>query len=276
MTRVAHISDLHFGRHIPQVVEGLLDSLDDYDPDLVIISGDLTQRATSAQFRAAQGFVQALRWPRLVIPGNHDMPAINVLERMASPWRRWRAFFGEDLAPVRTVDGCIALGVNTARRAGLYLDWSRGRISDGQMQELQRQLSDADAECLRLVVTHHPFWLPEEYVHRHLIGRRDQAIEQLADAGVDMVLSGHIHLDFRQILKGVIISHAGTATSDRLLPGEPNSFNLIEGHRNELLLTQMRWRGSAFSPTGRTLFRRDQRGWQLAKDSVAPLAVEDL
>lgn len=269
MTTIAHISDLHFGRHIPEVVDGLLARLETINPDLVVISGDLTQRALPAEFADARDFVQSLTWPRLVVPGNHDQPAYNVVQRFTDPWKLWRRYLGDTLEPVQSVSHCVAVGVNTARRAGLTLDWSRGRISRDQIQSAVGKLQYVPDETLRLVAAHHPFWLPEGYGDWGVVGGRNEAITALADTGVDLILSGHVHLFFSHALKGVVISHAGTTTSDRLLSGFPNNFVLIEGDRSRLVLTQMTWSGAAFAPSTSREFIRGSAGWTMLREVSA-------
>lgn len=269
MTTIAHISDLHFGRHIPEVVDGLLASLGTIDPDLVVISGDLTQRALPPEFTAARDFLRSLKWPRLVVPGNHDQPAYNVVERFIDPWKQWRRYLGATLEPVQSVSHCVAVGVNTARRAGLTLDWSRGRINRDQVRSVAGNLRHAPDETLRLVAAHHPFWLPQGYVDRGVVGGRDEAVAALAEAGADMILSGHVHIFYSHVLSGVVISHAGTTTSDRLLSGFPNNFILIDGDRRRLVLTQMVWNGAVFTPSTSREFERRSAGWTMMREVSA-------
>lgn len=262
MTVIAHISDLHFGRELTSVAEGLLASLDDINPELVIISGDLTQRAKTVEFKQGQVFLQRLCQPRFIIPGNHDLVAWNVLERFLYPWKKWRQYVANDLEPIMQTDSVIAAGVNTARRMGWYLDWSRGRINNRQIRFVQQMMQDVPEECLRIVVAHHPFWLPDSSMKRSLIGRREQGLQGFRAAGVDLILGGHVHLAYVQPVDGMLVSHAGTTISNRLIPGQPNSFNVIRGDRSVLELEQMEWRGSAFEPITRQFFRRTEKGWE--------------
>lgn len=262
MTVIAHISDLHFGRDLQPVTEGLLTSLDNIQADLIIISGDLTQRAKTAEFEAGQAFLRRLQQPRFIIPGNHDLALWNLLERFAYPWHKWKKYVSTDLEPIMQTDMFMALGVNTARRMGWYLDWSRGRINNRQIRYVQDMLKTVPEDCLRLVVAHHPFWLPDSSMSRSLIGGRQAALQGFRTAGVDLILGGHVHLAYVQPLEGMLVSHAGTTVSNRLIPGQPNSFNVIRGDRNVLELEQMEWRGTAFESIHKQFFSRHAGGWQ--------------
>lgn len=264
MNTIAHISDIHFGRELPVVLESLLLKLEELQPGLIILSGDLTQRAKTAEFQAARAFLQRLRQPYLVIPGNHDMPAHNVLARFWNPWQRWREHISPELEPVMQSDPFTAIGVNTARRMGLWtLDWSRGRINRQQMQRIKQLFDTLPPTCLRLVVAHHPFWLPEENRDRGLIGRRKEALQAFREAGVDVILGGHVHVPFVQLVDNIIVSHAGTTFSNRLNTGYPNSFNVVCGDRDCVDMRQMRWDGSGFAQSSNQLFHRHADGWKL-------------
>ncbi|MEB4592353.1 metallophosphoesterase family protein [Candidatus Thiothrix sp. Deng01] len=263
MTVIAHMSDLHFGRAVPEVTQALLDCLDQLQPELVIISGDLTQRAKDEEFKQGMAFLRKLRQPRFIVPGNHDLTAYNLLERLLYPWQKWQQYVAADLQPIMQTDAFMAVGLNTARRMGWYTDWSRGRINPGQIRYVQDMLQDVPADCLRIVVAHHPFWLPDSSMCRSLVGGREAALEGFQAAGVDLILGGHVHLAYVQPLHGMLISHAGTTTSNRLIQGQPNSFNVIRGDREILKLEQMEWRGTAFVPVQQQFFKRAAGGWQV-------------
>ncbi|MDY0006922.1 MAG: metallophosphoesterase family protein [Spongiibacteraceae bacterium] len=270
MPTLVHISDLHFGRDVPAVTAALLAQLRDLNPDCVIISGDLTQRATGAQYRAARQFLDQLHWPHVVIPGNHDLPGVDLWTRFVRPWRRWRRYLNLPLEPYCGAEGYRIAGVNTARSAGFYLDWSRGRINRAQTGLIASRFAGAPEGDLRIVVAHHPFWLPDVQRHRGLIYRRDAALQTFADIGVDLVLSGHVHLPYTRLLNGVIVSHAGTTLSNRLLPDQPNSFNLIRGDRGALRINTWCWDGHRFTDKVRHDYVRDAGAWQAYDDAREP------
>lgn len=263
MTCIAHLSDLHFGRDLPSVTQGLLDSLAAVEPELIVISGDLTQRAKHTEFRQAAAFLQRLARPYIIVPGNHDLSSHRLVERFFRPWHKWRQYVGEELEPVLSQAGVTVAGVNTARRMGLYFDWSRGRINLRQTRHVAQVFADAPADHLRLVLAHHPFWLPQSSLSRSLVGRRDAALRAFGEAGVDLILGGHIHLAYVEPVRGMIVSHAGTTVSHRLIDGQPNSFNLIRGDRRSLEIEQWQWTGRAFGPGQSLRFHKRARGWQL-------------
>ncbi|MGB0723164.1 MAG: metallophosphoesterase family protein [Gammaproteobacteria bacterium] len=267
--RIAHLSDLHFGRIDTRVLEGLRSSLDSLAPDTVLISGDLTQRARHREFEAAAEFVQALPFPTLIVPGNHDLSGDNLPERFLDPWRKWRRHFGPELLPELRLPGLHVLGINTARRAGWSLDWSRGRINAAQMAHIERVFQDTADRTLRVLVAHHPFWIPPPQARRGLVGRHATAIDSLQRARVDLILGGHIHREYSRTRAGIIISQAGTSSSTRRIPGHPNSFNLIEGTTAGITLRTLTWETDRFSPGQRVHYRRtdDQAPWTTADDN---------
>ena len=263
MTTFAHISDLHFGREVPAVIDGLIESLEQADPDLIIISGDLTQRARASQFRKGEWFLNRLPCPYLIVPGNHDLPLYNLFKRFHRPWGNWTHFVTNDLAPVVHGDDFIVAGVNTARRWATLFDQTRGRISASQTGSAINHLKAAPDTHLRILVAHHPFWLPEEQMRRHLIGGRDKALATLRQVNVDMILSGHVHVAFSQLVDGIIVVHAGTGISNRY-HGQANSFNIIHGDRHRITIDVSVWDGKGFSQAEERTFIRDNNQWVVA------------
>ncbi len=261
-TLIAHISDIHFGREQPNVMEGLLNTLHRLNPELVVISGDLTQRATAEEYQHGAAFLQRLAWPHIIIPGNHDLSATDLIERFSTPWDKWRQYVQPDTEPMLHSPAYSVVGVNTARAAGWYFDWSRGQINATQVKHVQTALQTVPASSLRIVIAHHPFWLPEQAEYRDVVTGRDTAIEGFKQAEVDMILSGHIHMAYTHILQGIIISHAGTTFSNRLIEGHPNSFNVIRGNRQHLTIEFMEWNGQQFQQVAQQAFSKQATGWQ--------------
>lgn len=261
MTVFAHISDLHFGRHDPRIVQRLKEILQSLEPDLVVISGDLTQRARSEEYRAGRDFLRSLALPYFVIPGNHDISAFNLVERFGYPWRKWYRYIGSELEPERSEIGYRVAGINTARRLGGLFNWSRGRISMLQSNRVKRLFAGGDADKLQIVAAHHPFWLPDLYEHRHLIGGRDGAVTVFRQAGVDLILSGHVHFTYTHLLQGIIVSHAGTATSTRLMPNSVNSFKVVKGNRQQLKIETVAWIDRSFQTVETEILIRENSGW---------------
>lgn len=226
------ISDLHFGTEQPRVLQALEQLAHTQHPGLVVLSGDITQRATRAQFRAAQSFVARLGAPAVLsIPGNHDIPLYALGTRLFNPYGRYRAAFGDALEPVFESADCLAIAVNTTR-------WYRhedGEVSAAQVERVGQRLLRAKPRQLRVVVVHQPLavTLPDDLSNR--LHGRDAAVARWAAAGADIVLGGHIHLPFVLPLHerfpdcahALWAVQAGTALSTRVRSGAPNSVNLI-------------------------------------------------
>ena len=274
MRKIVHLSDLHFCHTDPVVLPALRDTIYNVRPDIVVVSGDLTQRARDREFAAARAWLETLAFPRLVVPGNHDVPLYNIFKRAFSPLAGYQKYFGDDLAPFHG-DGEIAVaGVNTARS----LTIKGGRINHRQAIETCRRLSGAGEGALRIIVTHHPF----EPGHEHdedPVGRAAMAMREFAGCGVDLILSGHLHASHarpsaeRYDLPGysALLVHAGTATSVRRR-GEPNSFNIVDVDGPAVAVGHWIWHDALgrFIPGERQRFAKSDGGWRALSDTASP------
>jgi len=233
MTLLLQISDPHFGTEQPLVVEALLRLANTLQPDLVVMSGDITQRARRVQFSAAQAFVGTFgATPFVVVPGNHDIPLYNLFARVAHPYANYRRVFGDDLEPVFESAELLVIGVNTTR-AYRRKD---GEVSVQQVERVARRLDHATARQLRVVVTHQPVVAARANDIRNLLHGREHAIERWSQAGVDLILSGHIHLPYvaplhvayKDLPRQMWAVQAGTSLSSRVRGTVPNSVNVID------------------------------------------------
>ncbi|MDQ6651752.1 MAG: metallophosphoesterase [Acidobacteriota bacterium] len=244
MRSIVHLSDIHFGRVNSAVISPLIETITKIKPDLVAVSGDLTQRARSHQFKEARAFLNALPKPQIVVPGNHDVPLHNVLARFVQPLRKYQRYVTNDLRPFYYDDEIAVIGVNTARS----LTIKGGRINQEQVAWMRERLCATDPLAVKVVVTHHPFDLPEGHDERNLVGRARMAMEGLASCGADLFLAGHLHVSHttysarRYNIKGhsALVVQAGTAASTRGR-GEANSFNVIRVDRPHIAVERLEW-----------------------------------
>jgi 3',5'-cyclic AMP phosphodiesterase CpdA len=265
MRVVVHLSDIHFGRLDPDTVTPLAAAIRRLVPDLLAVSGDLTQRARRREFRAAREFLDALPCRRLVVPGNHDVPLYNVVTRFLTPLARYQHAITSDLSPVYRDDEMIVVGVNTARS----LTWGEGRINARQVDAVVAQLASAPRDLIRIVVTHHPFDLPTGVAEARLLGRARAAMEQLAKAGADLFLAGHLHIShightaerYRIGGHSALVVQAGTVSTRSR--GEEPSFNVLRIEGARISVERQVWdaaRGE-FCGRGPSYYRRAVEGW---------------
>jgi len=227
MSILLQISDSHFGTEQAPVVEALEALARHQQPDLLVLSGDITQRARPAQFREARAFTDRLGVPALAIPGNHDIPLFDLLARLRRPYARYVAAFGDDLEPVHASPDLLVVCVNTTRA------WrhKHGEVSALQVDRVGRLLARAGAAQLRVVAVHQPVAVTRPEDARNLLRGHAAALQRWAVAGADLVMGGHIHLPFVKALDGLArpmwAVQAGTAVSSRVRAGAPNSVNLL-------------------------------------------------
>jgi 3',5'-cyclic AMP phosphodiesterase CpdA len=266
MRTIAHLSDLHFGRVEAALLAPLAAFLSDVNPDVVVVSGDLTQRARSAEFIEAKSFLDTLPAPKIIVPGNHDIPLHNVLGRFVKPLSKYQRHVTEELEPFYLDDEIAVLGINTARS----LTIKDGRVNQGQIERVRARLGDLDEHVIKILVTHHPFDLPPHLGQDDLVGRAPMAMSQFARCGVDLLLAGHLHTSqavttsdrYRVGSYSALAIQAGTATSTRGR-GESNSFNVLRVQADRVEIEQVSWNTESgeFMKTNTQQFAATQNGW---------------
>jgi 3',5'-cyclic AMP phosphodiesterase CpdA len=263
MALVAHISDLHFGAEDPQVAAGLLAALAALRPAVVVVTGDLTQRAREEQFAAARKFLDAIHAPRLIVPGNHDIPLYNVAARFLWPLENYQNYITPDLHPTFENGELAIAGINTARSN----TWKDGRVSVADIAWLHEYFSGRPQPC-KILAAHHPFIPPVRDPSAALVGRASQALGGLAGSGCRLILAGHLHHAYAgdvrphhvEIEQSILVVQAGTAISHRRR-GEANAFNVLRVAGSELTIEVHTWHGRAFSAAGASRFSFDESGW---------------
>ena len=274
MTRILHLSDLHYGRSTPALEEPLLERIEALAPDLVVVSGDFTQRARLSQFTQAREFLDRLRVPWLAVPGNHDTPLDNIFVRFFKPFSRYKRFITRDLEPVFRKGPVVVRGVNSVNPYA----WKSGRLSRGTLRRLTRCFAEGEQDekaPLQIAVLHHPLEMPPDHgapQMRHAA----EVLHQLAEAGADVVLSGHLHMARSQpftTAPGLLFVQAGTGLSTRLR-GEQNTFNLLDCGRDRVEISTWAARESGFVKRDGACFQREELGWQ-REEAAAPAKDKD-
>jgi 3',5'-cyclic AMP phosphodiesterase CpdA len=267
MRTLVHLSDLHFGRVNPGVLEPLLATVDSITPDVVAVSGDLTQRARRRQFKEARAFLDALPSPLIVVPGNHDVPLYDVFRRFLQSLTRYKRYISTDLEPFYVDEELAIMGINTARA----LTVTGGRINARQAARLRERFGSGLAAQVKVLVTHHPFELPDGHeAEDALVGRASMVMETVAACGVDLLLAGHMHRSYvshtakRYQRHGysALVVQAGTATSTRSR-GEANAFNVIRITRGRITVECFTWdpQRCTFAVSSVGHFQRAPNGW---------------
>ncbi len=273
MITLVHASDLHFGRpYRPEAGEAFLEAAHAVGPDLVVVSGDLTQRAKPREYERARAFLERLpNVPQVVTPGNHDVPLYRILERAFTPFRNWKHYISPHLDTVTRIDGLVIVALNSAapRRAIV-----NGRIDGDQLEFAQRAFDDAPADDARILVAHHHLAPAPDYEGDTFLPRAREILDACNRMGVEMILGGHLHRAYignsldvypgQDQEHGIVVVQSGTTTSHRGRARESakNSFNVIRMAEDHLEISHYMYfeELASFAPFSMHAFpRREDR-----------------
>jgi 3',5'-cyclic AMP phosphodiesterase CpdA len=269
MIRLAHISDTHFGTEIPAVVQALYNTLTSLKPDLLVLSGDITQRARRGQFSAARNFLEALAIPYLAIPGNHDIPLFDVFTRFTNPYRNYLKFFGNREC-VRVVDNTAFVGLD----ATSPLRHKQGALNEEHVGKILADARQGAGPSGQIIVSvHQPLMTAWQEDRSEEMNEEGKVAELFARHQVDLVLSGHVHVPlicssfkaYPDLPYSFVHSGAGTAISHRTREGKPNSFNFLEIGSTDILVAQYDYRAGSksFIALEKNHFLREPQGWKI-------------
>lgn len=282
MTTLVHGSDLHFGKpHDPEVADAFLAAVRAASPDLIVLSGDFTQRAKVQEYREARAWLDELPdVPLVVTPGNHDVPLYRVCERLTAPYRNYRRYIRDELDSVTRVPGMTVVALNsTAPRRAIV----NGRLDGDQLGFARRAFGEAPGGDLRVLVAHHHLAPAPDYEGDRPLPHARSVLDALGEMDVDLVLGGHLHRAYignsldvypgKERDRGIVIVQSGTTTSRRGRAREEakNSFNVIRVKDDRLQVTHymhFRERGG-FAPLSAHSFPRSPDRW-FERDPLAP------
>ncbi|HVF90297.1 MAG TPA: metallophosphoesterase [Blastocatellia bacterium] len=232
---ILHFSDIHFGgAHAPDRADELLAEIERLRPNVVAVSGDLTQRARSEQFKRARAFLDHIRAPLIVVPGNHDVPLWSVADRFFRPLKKYRSLITPDLNPIYVDEGLAVMGLNTARSFTI----KGGEIGGRALDAVKKQMGRLPAHVCKVIVAHHPLASPPGQEREKGVGGGANALRIFEECGIEIVLTGHTHQSHTESSRDIypdrerhiLLVQAGTVASLRGRGHErlKNSFNWID------------------------------------------------
>ena len=261
--RLVLLTDLHFGRASPDLIQPLIDSVAAANPDLVVIAGDFVQRARASQFRDARAFVDRLPHPWIAVPGNHDIPLFNILARAFAPRAAFRRWIAPETEPMVESPQTVIIGLDTTHR------WShqRGLIRPAQVDRVAAAIRDHGKDRTVIVMAHHPFHQAPE-VEKKVMKHAARALETWSDCGPHVILSGHLHTwtvepFLAQKNRSMTLQvHCGTGLSTRLR-GEPNEFAILDVDGDRFSACRMIARPETldYVADSQHVYRRTPTGW---------------
>lgn len=270
--RILHLSDPHFGTIPERVGQQLEEQVHSLAPDLIILSGDITQRSREHEFDQAAAFAERLPdVPLVAVPGNHDISLYNLARRLFDPYGRFVDAFGRLPPYTVDLDGVQVIALNSAPR------WRHinGEVNADYLRHKLAEYTRTPA-ALRIAVLHHPLDCRRMQDRYNLARGSRRAVQVLSEQGIDLVLGGHIHDTlmrtsehrYPKVFPRMLMLLAGTCMSSRTRLGAPNSFNLIDVLETNTLQVQ-RWdldkSHGSFHPVEQGRFSRNESGWSLVE-----------
>ena len=257
--KIVHLSDLHFGTETDELSKDLLESVQDEKPEMVIISGDFTQIASTEEFIKAKTFIKKLEKPVFAVPGNHDVPAFDIPERLLTPYKKYKSHIHQDLNPTHRASQVDIIGLNSARRALPHWNWANGAISNTQRRAVTNFFADTGTEKFRICVLHHPIHKIADMPISVTVFGRKRTLECLHNAKVDLVLTGHVHHAAVDMIgdaehQTAFVS-ASTALSSRKR-GQENGYNVIEFDNDQTTIKLLKHDGRIFAEASRHTFQK--------------------
>ena len=255
--RLVHLSDIHFGCENVDAVEAAIGAVQALAPDLVIVSGDITANGRAREFAAARAWLDRLPQPRIATPGNHDVPYWSLALRIAAPFRRYRDFVGRPDKSAAYLPGLTVRCLNTARGAQFRTDWSKGAIDLAAVRTAAAEMRIA-TRALKVMVCHHPLIEPDDAAVTGGVRHGAEAASILAEAGIDLILTGHVHDPFALSVSGAqAIERAssqerayavGAGTLSLRTRKTPAGFSVVEADADTIKVRSLTWTGSDFHP----------------------------
>ena len=244
--RIAHVSDVHFGGELPDAVAAAAPAIADFDPDVVAVTGDITLNGLPREFRAARAWLDRFSAPVVVTPGNHDTPYWNLVLRALTPFSRYRRYIGVPDSARIDLPGLSIRALNSARGAQPRLNWSKGAINLKRLATID--WGDEGGSALKVFACHHPLVELKGAPVTGGVHRGARGLEILTLAGVELVLTGHVHVPFALPMSeaGHTCYAIGAGTLSQRLRGVPPSFSTIVADERWIEVTIQAWDGSCF------------------------------
>lgn len=267
------MSDIHFGKIDEHIIPQLLLSISEISPDLVIISGDLTQRATVKEFIRAKAFLEELKKvgrKYFVIPGNHDIePVFKPLSRIVRPYKNYKKYIADDIEPVYFDDEIAVASINTARARNV----KNGGINVEQIKKIETWFALFPSSLTKILVMHHPIDLPIISQVRKLLPRAESVMKQFSEQSIDLYLSGHYHTSSaittgeRYILPEYSAVAVQAGTLSKRMRGEVPSFNVLKIEKQIIEVRSWQWNTieNTFASYGVSIFTCEIGKWRKKK-----------